>query len=500
LALTWASRGTENRYRISWATTSGFISPGYLRVTGTKATVTGLKAGTRYYLMVRVITTDGSNLSAYSTPITATTRAPADGTQNPGPTSLPAPTGLAVSKATRTGIVVGWKAVATAPRYSVQYATTPAMTGATSAQSADTSLEITGLNPGTTYHLKVRVITTAGVNLSPYSAVVSVTTPTAPATPSPLRVATYNVHCANCFAGLANELTWYQRRDSVVSTVLAQAPDVIGLQEASQGWLKDSNGKPLPDLAQFEDLVKRLGSPYKLTNPHRNNCVKSTTPTHCVYANRGASQGVKIVYNSSVLQLVNQGSLQLSEISASDNDRFLSWAILEVKQTGKRFFFADTHLEPTKDASGESSYFDLRVTQTKEILAEVAKRNPAKLPTFIVGDFNSHKWTSPANGPYDTMRSAGYVDPLGNSYRSTGIASGATATQRIRTNFSSYNGFARKAPSFSYLNGTYLDYIWTSSGVTVKEWETVVNVDAQGYFVGVIPSDHNMLRADILLP
>lgn len=499
LAVTWAARGTDNRYRISWATTSGFTDPGYLRVTGTKATVTGLKAGTRYYLKVRVIAPDGGNLSAYSTPVTATTRAKG-GTQNPTQSSLQAPAGLAVSKAARTSVEVSWKAVAGAPRYRVQYATTPTMTGAAELQATGTSLEITGLDPGTTYHIKVRVITAAGVSLSPYTAAVSVTTSKVAPGPSPLRIATYNVHCANCFAGLANELTWYQRRDSVVSTVLTQAPDVIGFQEASQGWLKDGNGKPLSDLAQFEDLVQRLGNPYKLTNPHRNNCVKSTTPTKCVYSNRGASQGVKIVYNSAVLRLVNQGSLQLSQISKSDNERYLAWAILEVKQTGHRFFFGDTHLEPTKDASGDSSYFNLRVAQTKEILAEVAKRNPAKLPTLIVGDFNSHKWTPPSNGPYDTMRSAGYVDPLGNSYRSTRTTSGATAARRIRANFSSYNGFARKAPSFGYLNGTYLDYIWTSSGVTVEEWETVVNVDAEGSFVGVIPSDHNMLRADVLLP
>ncbi|MFZ1282892.1 MAG: fibronectin type III domain-containing protein [Propionicimonas sp.] len=592
LALTWTARGAEGRYRLSWATTSDFSDPHYERVSGTKATLDGLKPGTTYYLKVRVITPDGGNLSSYSSAISAQTQ-PASPAPTPDAFSLAAPKGLAVSESVGTGLRIIWQAVSTAPRYRVQYATAATMAGASYLQSADTSLEIAGLSPGTTYYLKVRVISTAGANLSAYSAAISVKTPTeaattyfspvglsadgqtdakvtaswtsrgsglsyevqyadnsdftepqaertggtsttltglqaatryylrvrvvtdsgtpnsafssavrtstTSATPAPLRVASYNVRCANCFAGLPNELTWYQRRDTVVATVLAQKPDVIGLQEASQGWLKDSAGKPV-SLSQFEDLVNRLGSPYKLTNSHRNNCVKSTTPSNCTYADRGASQGVKIVYNSATLDLVDEGSLRLSEIDSSDNDRYVSWAILELKQSGKRFFFADTHLEPTADASGQSAYFNLRVKQTKETLAEVAKRNPDKLPTYIVGDFNSHKWTTPSNGPYDAMKAAGYVDPLGNTYRSTSVASGATVQRRIRTNVSSYNGFVRKAPSFSYLNATYLDYIWTSAGIAVPEWETVVNLDSAGNFVGVIPSDHNLLRADTVLP
>ena len=498
VALTWRAVSGVSRYRIQYSTSSSMANAAYRRFSGTSGELTGLASDQTYHIKVRAITADGANLSPYSAAIKTRTR-------GSGEYPFLSPGALAASASSETALAVTWTSRGTDNRYRISWATTSSFTAPGYLRVTGTKATVTGLRAGTKYYLKVRVITPEGGNLSAYSPAVTATTRAAgngsqnPG-PSPLRIATYNVHCANCFAGAANELTWYQRRDSVVSTVLAQAPDVIGFQEASQGWLKDGNGKPLSDLAQFEDLVQRLGSPYKLTNAHRNNCVKSTTPTKCVYANRGASQGVKIVYNSAALQLVSQGSLRLSEINTSDNERFLAWAILEVKQTGRRFFFADTHLEPTKDASGESSYFNLRVTQTKEILAEVAKRNPAKLPTFIVGDFNSHKWTLPSNGPYDTLRSAGYVDPLGNTYRSTSLALGATAAQRIRTNFSSYNGFARKAPSFGYLNGTYLDYIWTSPGVTVKEWETVVNVDAQGYFVGVIPSDHNMLRADILLP
>ena len=106
----------------------------------------------------------------------------------------------------------------------------------------------------------------------------------------------------------------------------------------------------------------------------------------------------------------------------------------------------------------------------------------------------------PANAPYDVVVASGHVDPLGNTYRSTTTAPGATVEKRIRTNFASFNGFKRLAPkSFTYINGTHLDYIFTTP-MRVSEWETVVNIDAEGNFIGVIPSDHNMLRATVYLP
>lgn len=120
----------------------------------------------------------------------------------------------------------------------------------------------------------------AGTPLSAFSPTVTLTTRTDQAVD--LRVASYNIKCTNCYSGLPNEGTWYQRRDSVVATVKGQRPDVIGFQEASQGWLKDGAGNPVSK-SQFEDLLERLGAPFKITNSYRNNCVKSTTPTNCVY-------------------------------------------------------------------------------------------------------------------------------------------------------------------------------------------------------------------------
>ena len=119
---------------------------------------------------------------------------------------------------------------------------------------------------------------------------------------------------------------------------------------------------------------------------------------------------------------------------------------------------------------------------------------------MIVGDFNSYKWLAPSNGPYDVLLGAGFVDPLGNAYKSTTTAPGATVEKRINTSLSSYNNFERKVRSFpNNINGTYIDYILTTP-MRVSEWETVVNMDGNGNFIGVIPSDHNLIRATLWLP
>ncbi len=492
IALSWKSVKGAAAYRVEAASSQDFADPIAKQFTGTYGELGGLTKGTTYYLRIAVATAKGSPTSEFSKPVTGTT-----------PTAAAdlylTPTNLQVTSTMATRIVLTWDSRGEGMRYQVRYATDPKWEDAQTSATNATSLTLTGLRESTTYYLQVRVVSSSGSAQSRFGPSPAVKATTRAAGPTGLTIASYNVKCANCYSALPEEGTWYERRDSVVSAIQAQAPDVIGIQEASQGWLKDAKGNSV-SLAQFEDLEDRLGSPYKVTNSYRNNCVKSTTPSNCVYKDRGASQGTRIFYNDDTVKLIDQGSRQLSEVKASDNDRYVAWAIFEDRKTSRRFFFADTHLEPTADASGKSTYYELRITQAKELLETVAENNPDSLPTFIVGDLNSSKRTSPSNGPYDTILAGGYVDPLGNYYQSTNAAKGATVEKRINSNFSSYNGFKRKAPSTSWINGTNIDYILTSRNIRVVEWETYVAVDDEGNFIGRIPSDHNMLRATVVIP
>ena len=221
----------------------------------------------------------------------------------------------------------------------------------------------------------------------------------------------------------------------------------MGLQEAGQSWLKDENGQSLsPSLTQFEDLRNRLGGSWTLTNPNRNNCVKSTTPSSCVYKDQGASQDTKIIFDSSRLQLLDQGSKRLPFVDADDNPRYVAWAQFRQRSTGNRFMFATTHLEGTKDKTGSTTYYDLRRTQTEVAIGAVKDHNPDHLPVIFGGDFNSSRFAhdySPTNAPYDVLVKAGLIDPLGAAFNSTKTAPGATVGKRINTWVDSFNEFNR---------------------------------------------------------
>jgi endonuclease/exonuclease/phosphatase family metal-dependent hydrolase len=401
-----------------------------------------------------------------------------------------------------------WSAVTNAPQYRVQFSKNSDMSEAWYARSfgSTPNIDIRDLSPGTPYYFKVRVINTDGSNISPYSSSITVTTkpqPAAlPAIEKPLKVATFNVRCANCNGEEPEYLPWDKRRDAVISQIKSKMPDVIGLQEASQGWLKDPITGTQINLSQFEDLQQRLntaGAPYALTNSSRNNCVNSFTPTNCTYADQGASQDAKIIYNKNTVSLVSQGSTQLPANDPTANARYVSWAILQQTSTNKKFFVADTHLQP---GDGTANY-DARKSQAQKMVEVINSKNPEKLPTFIVGDMNASKWSEPDNAPYEVFTKAGYVDPIGGT-AFTSVASGyAVAEKMINAKYSSYNGFDRQlsAPadaSNRYL-GRHIDYIFTSK-MRVGAWEQVLNVDSNGLLQGVIPSDHNMLMTTVELP
>jgi endonuclease/exonuclease/phosphatase family metal-dependent hydrolase len=406
------------------------------------------------------------------------------------------PSGLAQVDASPASVSMTWKPVPKAERYRLQVSTSSSMSGAFFERSRDTAETLTNLEPGRLYYVTVRVITDDGVNRSAYSAAVRARTTESPSAggSSTLTIASYNVRCANCFKHQNLERPWAERRGVVVSSILKQKPDVIGIQEASQGWLKSGSKKV--DLSQFEDLRNRLrsgGTPYEVTNKHRNNCVKSTTPSGCKYKDQGASQGTKIFFNTATVSMVSQGSQKLPQCSGC-NTRYVAWAVLEQKSTGDRFFFANSHLEAT------SRYYALRKSQTRAMMDEVELRRPKGMPAFVVGDFNSTRYATPTNAPYDEIVSHGFVDPLGHTYKSPKISSKATAEKRIRAHYNSHNNFVRTVPHYSSNeNGSNLDYIFTTKMRTLS-WETVLNLDSSGKLAGVIPSDHNMLVAKVRLP
>jgi endonuclease/exonuclease/phosphatase family metal-dependent hydrolase len=372
------------------------------------------------------------------------------------------PPRVKLTSPTSSSIEASWNSPAPSVRYEAQRSTTHAFTEPTSQVSPRRTFSAKGLKPDTSYFVRVRVVGTAGRPLSPWSTPAEVET----ASSKPLRVASYNVLCANCKA-------WGPRAAAVAGTIRDQQPDVVGLQEASHGNIR---GRGIP---QYQDLANRVGGGYRLVN-----------------ANRNASGAVRILYNTRTLALSARGTRQLADLPGTGKDRYVTWAVFTQKSTGKRFFFSNTHLEPRNDGGGSRKFYNIRRAQAAKVVQTI-RANRRGLPVVAVGDFNSTKWDQPSNAPYDIMREAGYLDPLGNAYRSRS-ATGDFVEERIRTNYSSYNAGSRSGRRFP-VNGSNPDYIFVTR-MRVSEYETVVQVDGSGRLTGPLPSDHNMLRATVWLP
>lgn len=484
LTLNWAARGDSGNYRVRWATSTKLTDEAFVRVAATNVVLSDLSPGVTYYVSVRVISPTGENLSQYSPMLAVKTT---------GQATFAPPIGLSGNATGTTTASLSWTATPGATRFRVKYDDTP-WTDSRYLSASTTSVQLSGLEPSTSYSVKVRILTETGDFASDYSSTITVTTP---AEQQPLRVASYNVRCGTCAPTRAEELPWSERRDAVIETIKQADPDVIGFQEAQQSWIS-VDGKQ-QNLAQFEDILKRLGENWAITNAYRNNCVKSTTPSNCVYKDLGATNGTRIMYRTDRLKLVDRGAVSLPIISELHKyPRWLAWATFTQKSSGRTFFFGDIHFEPNNDSGGSLTYYNLRKKEAETVVSAIARLNTDKLPVVLVGDANSSKWDSPSNAPYDIFVRSGLVDPLGNTYRSSS-PSGATVETRINTNFYSFNNFERTVRKTNKVNGSYTDYIFTSP-MRVSEWETVANVDPYGNFVGIIPSDHNLIRATVWLP
>lgn len=486
VAIAWTPVWGAPRYLVKYSTSKSWKSPKYLRTADPDAELTGLKKGTTYYVKVAVTRTSGSKLSGYGPTGTVRTRTSASVY-----TSL-TPGGLGVEATDADSVRLTWQARSGAATYQVKYGTDAALSNPGYVSTTATGLTVNGLKKGTAYWFALRVKNAKGEATSTFGTPLAARTTTGE-TDAPLRAATYNVLCANC----SSSYPWSTRRAALVAAIKAQKLDVLGVQEASQGLTTGADGT---SKAQFDDLLDLLGSDYALTNAYRYNCVKSTSPNSCVEKDRGASHDVRIIYNADRVQLLRQGSHEYTNEDPTDTNRFMAWAELQQKASGKRFFVANTHLDPNDDAAGSTYHFDLRAAQTRELLAVIAKQNTADLPVLILGDFKTSKYATPSNAPYDLITGAGFTDPLGNTYRSTVPARSATVESRLGTEYNTKNNLAAAPPRSDYLNGSVIDYVYTSPDVRVQQWQTVVDITASGRFAAKPPSDHNMVRVTVYLP
>ena len=161
ISLSWTAAGSnETQYTLQYRVNGGATWSSQSSA-GTSATVSGLSSSTTYDFRVKAIC--GTDGSAYSATVSGTTDAPAP---------CNAPSGLAVSNITSQSLQASWNAVGNATQYELEHR--PSGGSWTSTVVSSTSATVSGLQPSTTY--EVRVSSDCGGTLSSPSGSVMATT------------------------------------------------------------------------------------------------------------------------------------------------------------------------------------------------------------------------------------------------------------------------------------------------------------------------------------
>lgn len=314
-----------------------------------------------------------------------------------------------------------------------------------------------------------------------------------------LRVGSYNVKSIHHDPKAKGaHLPWNQRRAAVIADILGERPDVVGLQEVHQSYnyapqLRDGRN-------QYLDLLNGLnkaGGSFALTNDVPHNCLREWTISKCLYTYRGASRNLRIAYDTRTLRPIRTGSYEYTVQSGVANDnRYLAWAVFQHRLSGEQFFFVNTHLVNQGP--------DKQKLQWQELIAQV-ERLKGDLPVVVVGDFQRSKDKFPSNQMMKRMKKHGYGEVVGQKPNSLFMKKKPRAEKRINAWMNSFNNFDRKIKNWSFETdrkrklGNYADWIFASNHLRVSEWKVVVN-RKKLKLKGVVPSDHNMIRATIHLP
>jgi hypothetical protein len=185
-----------------------------------------------------------------------------------------------------------------------------------------------------------------------------------------------------------------------------------------------------------------------------------------------------ILYAPSVVTKVGNGGHFIIGPSGS-LERYAAYQIFTVNATGARFLFTVTHTL----ASGTDQ---VRGQETASLLKQGKAYAASHGVTNIVfsGDFNSYVGEYHVHDYSGTvMRNANMPDSI------------EEAARYSNAKYDSINAYYR-TPKHGHGSS---DHIYASRGIGVVRWGELLHLSG-GQFVGVIPSDHNPIYADLELP
>jgi endonuclease/exonuclease/phosphatase family metal-dependent hydrolase len=343
--------------------------------------------------------------------------------------------------------------------YSIAVSTDPLMADAqvNTITGIDKQYTPYGLKSGTTYYFEVSAMN--GSTSSQPTAAVSATVETSE---QPVSVMTYNILEAfndGHKEGSGVVAPWSKRVVGAVKLIKQADPDVIAIQEGA-AWANESKRT-----RQVDSLVAHLHGKYALADTE-------IPPTQHHYFRTG----VYVLYKTSMYKAVGAGNHW-----GLGNQRWAAYQVLQNVNSGAKFLMVAPHL-----MVGDGAKFDNeRKAETKSLLSQVAsfvRSDP--VPVVYGGDFNSDVNRRHAfNAPNLVMAAAGIDDAYD------------VAQKRTNAQYNSANEYFRKPLAF----GDHIDYVFAPPGVGVKSWKLMLDL-SHGKFVGVIPSDHNPLVADLTIP
>ncbi|HVT64040.1 MAG TPA: endonuclease/exonuclease/phosphatase family protein [Mycobacteriales bacterium] len=372
------------------------------------------------------------------------------------------PAGLtATANASRTFLTWG---SGPATGFRIEQATNPAMTAHHKTYTIlgpTPSFTPYGLHAGTTYWFRVRALNerTPSAASAPVSA-------RAQSSMQPVSVMTYNVLEADLdgrHEGSGVVAPWDQRKLGVVRFIQQASPDVIAVQEAA-AWVKRVKGP-----RQIDSLRSALGGAYALAH--------TEVPPSQPYYKRTADY---ILYRKDAYAAVGSGDHWSLGYSGQVN-HWAAYQVLRNRTTGAKFLMVGTHLLVPHGHEADLQ----REQQTKRLVhyARAYAHAHGNLPIVYAGDWNSDQFRHHPDGPSVVMNSFGIPK------------SSAIAQHLTNARFNTANGYVRHAPS----DAAHIDDVFVSPGIAVRSWRELLHL-SHGHLVGVIPSDHNPVVANLEVP
>lgn len=373
------------------------------------------------------------------------------------------PTALQVRALTRGALSLTWQG--SAGGYDVQLATDRGFkAGAETVRVAGGGRQLTpaGLAAGRRYWFRVRAVN-AGTR-SPWTPAVAAD---ATAHGVPVRVMTYNLLTLDDDGttppGAEPIAAWSSRRLAAARLVTSAGPGVLAVQEGA-AWVGAARGP-----RQVDSLRSALGPSWSLARTE----VPPDEPHYF-------RTGVYVLFDHTRYASVGTGGHWDLGEKPDGGSRWAAYQVLRERSSGATFLVVSLHLYAIDGTVGDR----LREEEAASMVHQASAYASAHgdLPVVYAGDVNSHERHA-VDGPRIATQASGTADAL------------LSAPHRSGERYNTANRYLRVPPA----SGLAIDRVYAAPGVAVLGWRQVLELSG-GRFAGVIPSDHNPVVSDLVVP